>query len=46
MSIKAVFIDIDDTLLSFSGYVRQAMKDGFRLFGLKPYEEEMFPSQA
>lgn len=43
MSIKAVFIDIDDTLLSFSGYVRQAMKDGFRLFGLKPYEEEMFP---
>ena len=41
--IKAVFIDIDDTLLSFSGYVKEAMRDGFAQFGLKPYAEDMFP---
>ena len=27
--IKAVFIDIDNTLLSFTGYVKQAMREGF-----------------
>ena len=41
--IRAVFLDIDDTLLSFSGYVRETMKNGFTLFGLPPYREEMFP---
>lgn len=41
--IKAVFIDIDNTLLSFSGYVKEAMRNGFSLFGLKPYTEAMFP---
>ncbi|MDO4966068.1 MAG: YjjG family noncanonical pyrimidine nucleotidase [Lachnospiraceae bacterium] len=40
--IKAIFIDIDDTLLSFSGYVKQAMKDGFRKFGFKEYDETMY----
>ena len=41
--IKVVLIDIDDTLLSFSGYVKEAMRDGFSLFGLKAYTEAMFP---
>lgn len=41
--IKIVFLDIDDTLLSFSGYVKEAMRDGFALYGLPPYEESMFP---
>lgn len=41
--IKVVLIDIDDTLLSFSGYVKEAMRDGFALFGLKPYTDAMFP---
>ena len=42
--IKAVLIDIDNTLLSFSGYVKESMREGFSLFGLKPYTEEMFPA--
>ena len=41
--IKALFIDIDNTLLDFDGYVREAMQKGFCQFGLKPYTEEMFP---
>ena len=41
--IKVVFIDIDNTLLSFSGYVKESMRDGFARFGLKPYTEAMFP---
>ena len=41
--IKALFIDIDNTLLDFDGYVRETMKKGFQKFGLKPYTEEMFP---
>ena len=41
--IKAVLFDIDNTLLSFSGYVKQAMREGFSLYGLKPYAEDMFP---
>ena len=28
--IKALFIDIDNTLLDFDGYVRETMKKGFR----------------
>ena len=38
-----VLIDIDNTLLSFTGCVREAMKEGFSFFGLKPYTEDMFP---
>ncbi len=41
--IKVVFIDIDNTLLSFSGYVKKSIRDGFAQFGLKPYAEAMFP---
>ncbi len=40
--IKAVFIDIDNTLLSFEAYVRQTMEEGFAHFGLKKYEPYMF----
>ena len=40
--MKAVFLDIDNTLLSFDGYVKQTMKEGFEHFWLKPYEPYMF----
>ena len=39
--IKAVFVDIDNTLLDFDAYVREIMKEGFAHFGLKPYEPYM-----
>lgn len=41
--IQVVLIDIDNTLLSFSGYIKEAMRDGFAQYGLKPYTEAMFP---
>lgn len=40
--MKAVFIDIDNTLLDFDEYVRDTMKTGFRHFDLKPYEPYMY----
>ncbi|MBQ6380825.1 MAG: YjjG family noncanonical pyrimidine nucleotidase [Clostridia bacterium] len=40
--IQAIWIDIDDTLLDFDAYVKQAMQSGFTHFGLKPYEPQMF----
>lgn len=40
--IQVIFLDIDDTLLSFSEYVKQAMRDGFKKYGLKPYTDDMF----
>jgi len=39
--IKVVLIDIDDALLSFSAYVKEAMRDGFSRFGLKPYKDDI-----
>lgn len=42
INLKAVFVDIDNTLLSFDEYVRQTMRDGFAHFGLKPYEPYMY----
>lgn len=39
--VKAVLFDIDNTLLSFDGYVREAMKNGFARFGLCEYEDHM-----
>lgn len=41
-SIKAVFIDVDNTLLNFEAYVQQAMEKGFAHYGLKKYEPWMF----
>lgn len=40
--IKVVFIDIDNTLLSFDEYVKLSMREGFHHFGLKEYEDRMF----
>ncbi len=40
--LKAILIDIDDTLLSFQGFVKESMKEGFPKFGLGEYEDEMY----
>ena len=40
--IKVVFIDIDNTLLSFEEYVKWAMKHGFERFGFVAYEPYMY----
>ncbi len=40
--IRVVLFDVDNTLLSFSGYVKESMASGFRHFGLPPYEAGMF----
>ena len=40
--IKAVLLDIDNTLLDFDAYVQTTMRDGFDKFGIGPYREEMF----
>lgn len=40
--IKAIFFDIDNTILSFDEYVKDVMQKGFKKFGLKPYEDSMF----
>lgn len=42
--MKAIFLDIDNTLLSFDEYVKHTMKEGFAHFGLKPYEPFMYDS--
>ncbi len=46
--MKAIFIDIDNTLLDFDGYVRETMDRGFRHFGLtsyKPYMHDIFNTE-
>ncbi len=40
--LSAIFIDVDNTLLSFDEYVRKAMRTGFEKFGLPPYKEEYY----
>lgn len=40
--IRAVLLDIDDTLLSFEGCVRQTMREGLPAFGLGAYREDMY----
>ena len=40
--LRAVFLDIDNTLLDFDAFVRGTIAEGFPLFGLPPYEERMF----
>lgn len=40
--MKAVFIDIDNTLLDFDAYVRTTMEQGFAHFGLPAYRPEMY----
>lgn len=41
--IRVVFLDIDDTLLSFSASAREAMREGFARFGIAPFCAEMYP---
>ena len=40
--IRVLFLDIDDTVLDFVGYVKETMKTGFREFGLPEYEPWMY----
>jgi len=40
--MRAVFIDIDNTILSFDEYVKYGMRIGFDTFGLKEYEPWMY----
>ena len=40
--IKAILLDIDNTLLSFDEYVKESMKNGFKKFGIGTYKDEMF----
>ena len=41
--IKAVFIDVDDTLLDFTAYTKESMRKGFPAFGIGEYREEYYP---
>lgn len=40
--IKAVLFDIDNTLLDFDAYVKQAMREGFEEFNLIEYDDSMY----
>ena len=40
--IKAVLIDIDNTLLDFDAYVKESMREGFKKFNLGTYEDYMY----
>lgn len=40
--IKAVLIDIDNTILDFDAYVKQTMEDGFDKFQIGKYSDDMF----
>lgn len=40
--IKAIFIDIDNTLLDFDAYVKESLRSGFAEFGLRTYEDWMY----
>lgn len=42
MNIKAIFIDIDNTLLEFDAFVRQFMKERFSELGYTGTDEEMY----
>lgn len=42
MSIKYIFVDIDNTILDFDAYVKQTMRVGFEQFGITPYEPWMY----
>ena len=40
--IKVVLFDVDNTLLDFDQYVKDAMKNGFEKFGLGKYDDDTF----
>lgn len=41
--IRAVLLDIDNTILDFDAYVKESMRSGFEKFGLGTYDDDMFP---
>ena len=41
--VRAVFIDIDNTLLDFDAYVEQSLRQGFRQFHMTEFEDWMLP---
>ncbi len=41
--LKVIFVDIDNTLLSFTECVKESMRTGFEKYQLTPYTEDMFP---
>ena len=43
MAIRAVWIDIDNTLLDFDAYVHDALKEGMNRFGIAEFSEDMLP---
>lgn len=40
--IKAILLDIDNTLLDFDAYVQQAMKDGFAKYNLGTFDDHVY----
>lgn len=40
--IKAIFMDIDDTIFDYSAFVKGVMKEGFEKYELLPYSDELF----
>lgn len=40
--LKAILFDVDNTLLSFDGYVKESMRNGFERFKIGTYEDWMF----
>lgn len=40
--IKAIFLDVDNTLLDFDAYVKESLRSGFEHFGLPKYEPWMY----
>lgn len=40
--MKAVFLDIDGTLLDFDGYVKESLQNGFRKFQLGTYDDHVY----
>ena len=40
--VRAVLLDLDNTLLSFDQYVKETMKIGFKKFNIGIYSDEMF----
>lgn len=40
--IKAVFLDIDNTILDFDAYVKEALESGFSAFGLGTYTPDVY----
>ena len=40
--IKAILLDIDNTLLSFDEYVKETMKNGFEKFKIGVYKNIRF----